>query len=212
MNKLIVKAVTQNMRIAFPQLFVPKSFNPKQDPKFSLVGLAPKTNSEGKSIKTMCSTIPTPEIASVPISLSTILRNAKFNKFGAEENWPDDLQMPIKDGDDKKVHTSKKGEIIQGYKGHWAIHMSASQNQRPAIVDKNMVAITEPSQVYPGCWCRISVYASYWNHPQGGHGIAIYLNHIQKVKDGTAFGGRAPVEQVFTPINDDDDAEEFDFA
>jgi len=36
-------------------------------------------------------------------------------------------------------------------------------------------------------------------------GIACGLNHLQKMQDGEALGGRTSVDEDFTPIEGDDD-------
>lgn len=208
---LIVRMITPTFRLSHPHLFKANAPNPKDAPKFQATMMLSK-----KSDLMGCTLAVTGDDGSIitpskPISLKEILRNAKIIKYGAQENWPDDLQSCVGDGDDSSYH--KKGEK-EGYKGHYVVKMTSREDQRPGVVDSDGTPITDPGVIYPGCYCRAYVYARVWEHETGGCGVQLILDHIQKVKDGKSFGGKKPVEQVFGPLNSGDEgaeAEEQDF-
>jgi Protein of unknown function (DUF2815) len=136
-----------------------------------------------------------------PRSLKTVIKNAKLLEFGGKENWPKNLESPVIDGDDEKF------EGKDGYKGHWVIRASSAPDQRPSVVDKNGSLITEPADLYPGCYARAYVYAYVWSFMKR-QGVGFALDHVEKRKEGKSFGGKKPVDQVFTPatmIEDDED-------
>ena len=59
---------------------------------------------------------------------------------------------------------------------------------QPQIVDQNVQPITDESQVYSGCYGRVSVNFYAFN-TNGNRGVAAGLGNIQKLRDGEALGG-----------------------
>lgn len=204
----IVRAISPIFRLSHPHLFKAQAPNERDAPKFQATMLLEK------GTDMMCQTLATPDVPSVKLSLKQLIDNAKIKKYGPKDKWPKDLKTVVKDGDDPSVHTTKKGEIKEGYQGHWVIKMTANEDQRPGVVDAQGVPITDASVIYPGCYCKAYIYARVWEHKTGGRGVQIIIDHIQKVKDGKSFGGKKPVDQVFGPTGTGDEAEEtadFDF-
>ncbi len=148
---LIVKMISPVFRLSHPHLFKAQAPNQRDTPKFQATMLLEK----GTDL--MGCTLATPEVPSVKISLKQLIDNAKIKKFGPKDKWPKTLKSPVKDGDDPAVHTTKKGEIKEGYKGHWAIKMTASEDQRPGVVDVQGTPITNPSDIYPGCYWKENI-------------------------------------------------------
>lgn len=188
-DKDLCRIITPRFRVSYPHVF--KAQAPKDGkPKFSITMLFPKDSDltglapDGK-----------------PRTLKEAIRNAKTNAFGEKSNWPKGLESPVVDGDDERF------EGKDGYKGHWVIKASTSEDQRPTVVDKNMAAIVDPADLYPGCYARANIFAYVWEF-MGRKGVGFILDHVQKLKDGKSFGGKKPVDQVFAPIEDEDDNEE----
>lgn len=196
-EKDICRIITPKFRVSYPHLFKAQSVKGSASkPKFSITMLFPKD-------RDIMGSSPTGE----PRSLKSVIRQAKLAEFGSKENWPKGLQSPVSDGDDPKY--ADKG----GYKGCWVIKASTSEEQRPSVVGPDMTPITEPSELYPGCYARAYVYAYVWEF-MGKRGVGFILDHVQKLADGESFGGRTPVEQVFSPVaeaaSDDEDEDEDD--
>ena len=190
-NKDIVqRMITPVFRLSYPHLFKAQAPKPTDKPKFSITMLFPK----GTDL--MGQTLATEQEPSRPISLKDVIRNAKLQEFGAQENWPKNLLSPVTDGDEKAEN--------EGYKGHWVIKATSNEESRPGVVDAQGVPITEASVIYPGCYCRAYVYARVWEY-MGKQGVQFILDHVQKMKDGKSFGGKKPVEQVFGPVSAGDD-------
>jgi len=185
------RIITPEFRVSYPHIFKPQAPKPSDKPKFSITMLFPKGDLVGKS----------PD--GKPRTLKEVIRNAKILEFGPKENWPSQLESPVADGDDPKF------EGKEGYKGHYIIRATADQNQRPSIVDRHMVPITEPADFYPGCFARAYIFSYVWFYPNRQKpmkkGVGFILDHVQKIRDGQSFGGKRPVEQVFTPIIDDEE-------
>lgn len=186
-DKDLCRLITPEFRVSYPHIFKPQAPNPTDKPKFSITMLFPKNQDlMGK----------TPD--GKPRTLQEAIRNAKIAEFGDKSLWPKDLKSPVSDGDDASRFADK-----EGYKGCWIIKASSNQDQRPTVVGRDMGIITDPNEIYPGCFARAYVFARYWKHPMNGHGIHFILDHVQKVRDGKSFAGKKPVEAVFSPIEDD---------
>ena len=204
-DKDLCRMITPQFRVSYPHVFKPQAPKPGDKLKFSVTMLFPKdqdltgSSPDGK-----------------PRSIKEVIRNAKTAEFGPKENWPDDLESPVVDGDDPKFSDK------EGYAGCYVIKASTSEEQRPSVVDRDMSPITEPNDFYPGCFARAYVYAYVWFYPSREKcmkkGVGFILDHVQKLKDGKSFGGKKPVEQVFSPVaapeeddagDDDDDVGDF---
>lgn len=66
-----------------------------------------------------------------------------------------------------------------------------------------MQIILDQSEVYSGCYGRISV-TFYGYNSNGNRGIGAGLGNIQKLEDGEALGGRSKASDEFTTVEDDD--------
>lgn len=198
------RIITPQFRVSYPHVFKPQSPKPGDKPKYSITMIFPKDSD-------LMGTTPDGK----PRSLKEVIRLAKIAEFGPKENWPEDLESPVGDGD------APKNADKEGYKGSWIIKASSSEDQRPSVVDAEMVPLTTPSEFYPGCYARAYVYAYVWFYPNRQKpmkkGVGFILDHVQKMEDGKSFGGKKPVEQVFSPISapaddaSDDADDEMDF-
>ena len=71
-------------------------------------------------------------------------------------------------------------------------------------MDANAQPILDRSEVYSGCYGRVSL-SFYAFNTNGNRGIACGLNNVQKLKDGEPLGGRISAEQEFAGLGDIDD-------
>lgn len=176
------RILTPEFRVSYPHMFKPSSIKGSA-PKYSVTMLFPK-NGDLKA-------------------LQAAIRAAKIAQFGPnKDQWPD-IESPVTDGDNPKFADK------EGYKGHWAIKAISSEDQKPGLVDQNVQPILEQSKFYPGCFARAYVFARVWEFG-GKYGVHFILDHVQKTRDGKSFGGKKPVEQVFTPIAMQDADEGFE--
>lgn len=196
-DKDLCRIITSEARLSYPHLFKAQAPKAGDKLKFSATFLFPKD-------KSLVGTSPPHPVTAVrtPRSLKDVMRNAKLAKFGPKENWPEDLESPVVDGDDPKFKDK------DGYKGHWVIKATTNEDQRPGVVDHNNVTITDPAELYPGCYVSAYVYAYVWEY-MGRQGVGFILDGVQKLRDGKSFGGKKPVEQVFAPhVQPDDEADD----
>ena len=187
-NKDLSRLLSPVARLSYPHLFKAHAFKPTDKPKFSATFLISKDEDLSK--------------------LKEAMKQAKIAEFGPKENWPDDLQSPVDDGD------SPKNADKDGYKGCWVIKASSNEDQRPTVVDEAVIPIIDPAVIYAGCYVKAYLYAYVWTY-MGKQGVGFILDGVQKWKDGKQFGGKKPAEQMFAPVTsrdeDVDDSEDQDF-
>lgn len=177
----IGKVKLRNVRLAFCNLFVAKSFNDDSSlpPKYSASFLMSKTTPEGKA-----------NIAAVKAAM----------KAAYDEKWPKDgpklksNQVCLRDGDD---------ESYDGFEG--MMYVSANNGKRPQIVDRDpsVPIIEADDKVYSGCivnaTLRIWAQDSDW-----GKRLNCSVEAVQFVAAGERVGAKAVVpEEEFEVIADD---------
>lgn len=87
------------------------------------------------------------------------------------------------------------------YKGHYFIN--ANSTTAPQIVDRAVKPILDRSEVYSGCYARVSLNFYAFNS-NGNKGIACGLGNIQKIRDGESLGGKTTAADDFGAVVDDD--------
>ncbi len=168
--------VTDEFRVSYPHVFKPQGM-PGAEPKYSITMLFSKKADLSK--------------------IKLAIKHAKIAEFGPDQaDWPEGLASPVEDGDQPKYADK------EGYKGHWAIKASTSQEQKPGVVDMDLEPIVDPSVFYPGCFARAQVFARVWEFPKksGRYGLHFILDHVQKTKEGKSFSNRKAANEVFDPI------------
>jgi len=109
---------------------------------------------------------------------------------------PSNLSKPIHDGD------ADKADEHPEFEGMW--YLNASSNRRPGVLDENKDDMLDLSELYSGCWARVSLNFAGYNQ-NGNRGIGAYINNIMKLKDDTRLGGSsASAESDFGDDDDDD--------
>ena len=107
---------------------------------------------------------------------------------------PPNLKLPLRDGD---IDRPDDPNYTNAY------FVNANSNERPGVVDRRRVPITDPLEVYSGCYVRASI-TFYPFNTNGNRGIAAGLGNIQKLRDGEPLGGKANAAEEFETYDDDD--------
>jgi hypothetical protein len=111
---------------------------------------------------------------------------------------------------DKYAALQKTGKIRSPFrldgeeKGYpeGSVFINIKSKAAPGIVsifpgdDGKPAKITDPSQIYAGCFARASVRAFAYD-TQGNKGVSFALNNIQKLADGDRLDGRMRAEDEF---------------
>jgi hypothetical protein len=176
-----LKVVTGKVRLSFAHVFEPYSPDPDQEPKYSAMLLIPKTDKVtlGKLRKAQ----------------QAALEQGKSSKFGG--SIPKVWKNTLRDADEE-MDTDERPEMAG------MMFMTVSAKTRPGIVDQNVNPILDSTEVYSGCYVRVSLGAFPYN-TQGSKGVSFGLNNIQKISDGESLGGRAKAEDDFDALDDDED-------
>lgn len=174
------KVVTGKVRLSYVHVFEPYTNNPDQEAKYSCVILIPK--SDKATIRKL------KEAQQVALEAGKV-------KFGGSipKNWKNTLH----DGDED-ADLEKNPE----YEGH--LYMSISSKTKPGVVDRALNPIMDSTEIYSGCYARVSINAFPFN-TQGNKGVSFGLNHIQKMADGDFLGGRSRAEDDFEPLDEEDE-------
>lgn len=179
------KVVTGKVRLSYCHLFEPYAQNPEQDPKYSVTILVPKSDKA--------------TVKKIQAAQKAALEAGKEKKFGGRipSNWKNTFRDA--DSDEEEETLEKNPE----YAGHY--FMSVSNKTKPGVVDQNVQPILDATQVYSGCYARVSMNAFAFN-TQGNRGVSFGLNHVQFLADGEPLGNVSKAEDDFDSVEDGDDA------
>lgn len=127
----------------------------------------------------------------------TKLKNAV--KLAAQKKWGDKplkgLVLPFKDGNEKD---------LEGYENTTVV--GASTKFAPAVVAANKTPITNPEELYAGCYARAYLQAYAWEYKQGNvvmkRGVSFTLNAVQKLGEGERLVKRRDMTEVFDEVDD----------
>ncbi len=115
-------------------------------------------------------------------------------KFGGKKPNKATIKLPLRDGDIERDD--------EAYQNHYFINCNSTTP--PQIVDQNVQPILERSQVYSGCYARVSINFYAFNS-NGNKGVAAGLGNIQFVRDGEPLGGKTSAMDDFSTIDDAED-------
>lgn len=178
------KVVTGKVRLSYCHVFEPHAVNEGDEPKYSTVILIPKTDKQ--------------TVRKLKAAQQAALSNGVASTFNGK--LPKDWHDTIKDGDvDADLERNPE------YEGHY--YLSVSAKTKPGVVDQNLNPVLDTTEVYSGCYARVSLNAFPYN-VKGNKGVSFGLNHVQKWADGDFLGGRSRAEDDFDALDDFDDDDE----
>ncbi len=177
-KKLMTRVITgPNTRLSYFHGWEPASINGETE-KYSVSVLIPKDDKE--------------TVDAINAAVDAAIEEG-IDKFGGKKPNKNVIKLPLRDGDAERED--------EAYKGHYFIN--ANSNTAPQIVDRMVKPILDRSEVYSGCYARVSLNFYAFNS-NGNKGVACGLGNIQKVRDGEPLGGRSSATDDFATIDDDD--------
>lgn len=176
-NKNTTKVVTGVVRLSYANVWEPVSIN-GGTPKYSVSLIIPKSD--------------TKTIEAINAAVDTAIKEGAA-KFGGKIPNKAALKLPLRDGDVERDDEAYKG----------AYFVNANSTSAPQIVDRAVQPILDRSEVYSGCYARVSINFYAFNS-SGNRGIACGLGNIQKVRDGEPLGGKSSAATDFATDLDDD--------
>lgn len=163
-------------RFSYLHCWEPDSVN-GGDPKYSVSAIIPKSD--------------TKTVNAIKAAIEQAKKDS-ISKWGGKV--PANLKLPLRDGDIDRPDD-------EAYAGCY--FFNANSRQAPQVVDSKVQPILDQSEVYSGCYGKISV-TFYGYNSNGNRGIAAGLGNIQKLKDGESLGGRTSAADDFQTEDDED--------
>lgn len=193
-NEQTTKLVTGKVRLSYANVWEPQSID-GGDPKYSTSILIPKSDKE--------------TLRKIKAIVDALMEQAKSKYNG---KLPAKFHTPLRDGDEERPDD-------EAYAGHY--FFNASSKNKPGIAkpigkDANgknkFQEITDTTEVYSGCYAKVSVNF-YLFDTKGNKGIAAGLNNIVKIQDGDSLAGRSNINEDFAneDFDDDFDGDDDDF-
>ena len=176
-NKNTTKVVTGVVRLSYANVWEAVSIN-GGTPKYSVSLIIPKSD--------------TKTIEAINAAVDVAIKEGAA-KFGGKIPNKAALKLPLRDGDVERDDEAYKG----------AYFVNANSTSAPQIVDRAVQPILDRSEVYSGCYARVSINFYAFNS-SGNRGIACGLGNIQKVRDGEPLGGKSSAAADFATDLDDD--------
>jgi|DEB0MinimDraft_12_1074336.scaffolds.fasta_scaffold07611_2 hypothetical protein len=157
------KITTGVVRFSFPRVFTPEARNEGDKEKYSIVLLIPKDDAA--------------TVAAIEKAIEAAFREGIATTFKGKE--PKNWKTPLRDGDTDR-------DDYEEFTGCYFIN--ASTVRKPTVVDANTQLILDPSEIYSGCYGRVSLNFYTYDF-QGNKGVGAGLNNVQKISDGERLGG-----------------------
>ncbi|MPQ44597.1 DUF2815 family protein [Clostridium tarantellae] len=171
------KVITGKIRMSYANLFTPRAMVEGQEPKYSLCILIPKSDKD---------------------TLNKVKGAIESAKESGKSLWggkvPANLKTPLRDGDEERADQSE-------YESHYFIN--ATSKQKPGVVDVALNEVIDSTEVYSGCYGRVSINFYPFNQA-GNRGIGCGLQNVQKLSEGESLGGKSRAQDDFDAIEDDD--------
>lgn len=196
---------TPVVRLSYPNLFTPKAPEEGKDPVYSCALLFPKD----------------PDAAYTRLGLSPAMRDSSKERLDGMFKAAATSAIDFFGGKDKVPHGIKSMDLRarsgwpfrdQGQRAGkgdaWepgALFINVSSKYQPQIVDRMVRPITNPNDIYAGCWV-IGLLNVHCYSKKGNSGVSFGLMHLQKVCDDDPMGGFTPASEAFAPLDDGDGA------
>jgi hypothetical protein len=200
-NKLL--HLTQEIRVADKPQFQTRIVT-DVGRAFYLNILKPKPNDQGIDKYTLQFVISksSPGVTPIKAALAQAKRHyeTKFNggTLISEAGWSTMLGC-LRDGDAELADGNLKD---RDYAGCYFFNASASADQQPGLVDADLNEIVKASDVYSGMFVKIDV--RFYPFKNQSRGVAAWLNHVQKVRDGAPKSGAGKAGDAFSRYEDND--------
>jgi len=167
------KVTTGKIRLSYAYLFEPHAIN-GQAPQYGTSVIIPKSDKE---------------------TLQAIKDAVNEAKEVGKSKWngkiPPNLKTPLHDGDIDRPDD-------EAYANSYFLNAN-SKNHKPGVVDKHNQKILDATEVYSGCYARVTLNFFAFN-AAGNRGIGCGLGNVQKLEDGEALGGFTRAEDDFDAI------------
>ena len=172
------KVITGKCRASFVHIFEPQSVN-GSEPKYSISLIIPKADTE--------------TIGRIQTAIDEAIEAGITGKWSGKR--PPNLKLPLRDGDLERPDDPAYAD---------AYFINANSTEKPGIVDRKRVPVTDPLMIYSGCFVRASINFYAFN-TNGNRGVGAGLGNVQFWCDGEPLNGRVKAEDEFDALDAEDD-------
>jgi hypothetical protein len=170
------KVTTGKCRLSYAHLFEAHAIE-GNEPKYSVSVIIPKSDTDTlKAIKEA-------------VNEAKELGKGKFG-----DKIPANLKTPLRDGDAERPDDEA---YVNCY------FLNASSKNKPGVVDQNVQPVLDATEVYSGCYGRLTLNF-YPFSASGNKGIAAGLGNVQKLADGEPLSGFTRAEDDFESVEEVD--------
>lgn len=166
------KVTTGKVRLSYVHAFEPHAIE-GNEPKYGVSVLIRKIDKE---------------------TLTAIKEATTEAKENGKSKWsgkiPANLKTPLRDGDVERPDDP-------AYAGCY--FLNASSKTKPGVVDASAHPIMDASELYSGCYGRLTLNFYAYN-AAGNKGIACGLGNIQKLEEGESLSGSTRAEDDFDAV------------
>ena len=163
---MATKIVTGKVRFSFCNLFEPKAPQGGGDPKCSVTLLIPKSDKA--------------TLAKIQAAIAEA--RERFCQRNGANALPPKPNHTLHDGDGQRDNGEEYGPECKG-----CYVITVSSKQPPVVVDAFGNPVTDPGEVYSGCYGRASI--NFYGYSRNGKkGISAGLLAVKKLSDGEPFG------------------------
>lgn len=174
---------TGKVRFSYVSAFAPKLMPDGVTEKYSVTLLIPKTDKR--------------TLEKIDVATKAAIESFKQKRPG--KKLPANLPTTLHDGDGIKDNGEEFGPECKG-----CMVMSVSSKNKPVIVYADKTPMTEPTELYSGCYGR-AVLNFYVYDTAGKIGVTAGLNGLMKLEEGEPLAGG-----IVTDADWDDDYEDDD--
>ena len=187
---MATKVITGKVRFSYCNIFEPRANEDGGDPKYSVTLLIPKSD--------------TATVDNIKKAIAEARDN--FCKKNGASALPAKPNHTLHDGDGVRDSGDPYGPECKG-----CYVITVSSKQKPVIVDSFRNEITDPAEVYSGCYGRAAI--NFYGYSRSGKkGISAGLLSIQKLSDGEPLGGeRGNAEDFNDDFRDPEAGDDDDF-
>lgn len=173
--------ITGVVRLSYPHLFTPYSFENKGKEQYSTVILIDKNDTE--------------TVNAIKTAIDVAIEEGIHKRFNGRRPAENSLLIPLKDGD------IGKAKLDEAYENMY--YINATTSTKPQVVDQNLNDIVEPSMIKGGDYAHVSL--SFYAYNTGmTKGVKCKLGNVQFVKSGEKLGSYTrSAAKDFSKIDDD---------
>lgn len=177
------KVVTGKVRFSFCNIFEARESQDGGEAKYSVTLLIPKSD--------------TATVGKIKAAMAEAREN--FCQKNGASALPAKPNHTLHDGDGLRDSGEPYGPECKG-----CYVITVSSKQKPVIVDAFRNEITDPGEVYSGCYGRAAI--NFYAYSRSGKkGISAGLLSVQKLSDGEPFGTVGSADDFNDGFQGDDD-------